>query len=98
MSTTSMTYREALRAALREELDRDERVFLLGEDIGAFATALHVTKGLLADYTATGGSRHPERRAGHRRRGGRRGARGPAPGGRADDDHLRHAQRSISSS
>ncbi len=50
MSTTSMTYREALRAALREELDRDERVFLLGEDIGAFDGPFHVTKGLLADY------------------------------------------------
>lgn len=50
MSTTSMTYREALRSALREELDRDERVFLLGEDIGAFDGPFHVTKGLLADY------------------------------------------------
>ncbi|MEH3053872.1 MAG: pyruvate dehydrogenase complex E1 component subunit beta [Patulibacter minatonensis] len=50
MSTTSMTYREALRLALREELDRDERVFLLGEDIGAFDGPFHVTKGLLADY------------------------------------------------
>jgi pyruvate/2-oxoglutarate/acetoin dehydrogenase E1 component len=50
MSTTSMTYREALRSALREELDRDERVLLLGEDIGAFDGPFHVTKGLLADY------------------------------------------------
>jgi pyruvate/2-oxoglutarate/acetoin dehydrogenase E1 component len=50
MSTTSMTYREALRAALREELDRDERVLLIGEDIGAFHGPFHVTKGLLADY------------------------------------------------
>jgi pyruvate dehydrogenase E1 component beta subunit len=45
-----MTYREALRSALREELDRDERVLLLGEDIGAFDGPFHVTKGLLADY------------------------------------------------
>lgn len=45
-----MTYREALRAALREELDRDERVLLIGEDIGAFDGAFHVTRGLLADY------------------------------------------------
>lgn len=50
MTTTSMTYREALRSALREELDRDERVVLLGEDIGAFDGPFHVTKGLLADY------------------------------------------------
>jgi pyruvate/2-oxoglutarate/acetoin dehydrogenase E1 component len=45
-----MTYREALRQALREELDRDERVLLIGEDIGAFEGPFHVTKGLLADY------------------------------------------------
>ncbi len=50
VSSTSLSYREALRAALREELDRDERVFLIGEDIGAFDGPFHVTKGLLADY------------------------------------------------
>ena len=31
-----MTYREALRRALDEELERDERVFLMGEEIGRF--------------------------------------------------------------
>ncbi|MBO9531889.1 MAG: alpha-ketoacid dehydrogenase subunit beta [Solirubrobacteraceae bacterium] len=50
MSTTSMTYREALRSALREELERDDRVVLIGEDIGAFDGPFHVTKGLLEDY------------------------------------------------
>ncbi|MFT4035068.1 MAG: pyruvate dehydrogenase complex E1 component subunit beta [Patulibacter sp.] len=49
MSTT-LTYREALRAALREELDRDERVLLIGEDIGAFNGPFHVTEGLLEEY------------------------------------------------
>lgn len=44
------TYRDALRRALREALDDDERVFLLGEDIGAYGGAYAVTKGLLADY------------------------------------------------
>lgn len=51
MSRT-LTYREALNEALREELDRDQRVLLLGEDIGQFDGAFRVTKGLLADYGA----------------------------------------------
>lgn len=51
MSRT-LTYREALNEALREELDRDQRVLLIGEDIGAFDGAFRVTKGLLADYGA----------------------------------------------
>lgn len=51
MSRT-LTYREALGEALREELDRDQRVLLIGEDIGAFDGAFRVTKGLLADYGA----------------------------------------------
>ncbi len=49
MSRT-LTYREALNEALREELDRDQRVLLIGEDIGQFDGAFRVTKGLLADY------------------------------------------------
>jgi pyruvate dehydrogenase E1 component beta subunit len=43
-------YREALGAALREELARDERVVLLGEDIGVFGGAFKVTEGLLAEF------------------------------------------------
>jgi len=45
-----MRYREALRAALREELRRDERVVLLGEDIGVFGGAFKVTEGLLEEF------------------------------------------------
>lgn len=44
------TYREALRAAHREALDADPRVFLMGEDIGAYGGSYAVTLGLLADY------------------------------------------------
>src|SRR6202034_1965852 len=47
---TEMRYREALNAALREELARDERVILMGEDIGVFGGAFKVTDGLLADF------------------------------------------------
>jgi pyruvate/2-oxoglutarate/acetoin dehydrogenase E1 component len=45
-----MRYREALNAALREELARDERVVLMGEDIGVFGGAFKVTEGLLEEF------------------------------------------------
>jgi pyruvate dehydrogenase E1 component beta subunit len=45
-----MRYREALNAALREELARDERVILMGEDIGVFGGAFKVTDGLLSEF------------------------------------------------
>jgi pyruvate/2-oxoglutarate/acetoin dehydrogenase E1 component len=45
-----MRYREALNAALREELARDESVVLLGEDIGVFGGAFKVTEGLLEEF------------------------------------------------
>jgi pyruvate dehydrogenase E1 component beta subunit len=48
--TETMTVREALRAALREELERDERVFLLGEEIGLFQGSYRVTAGLLEEF------------------------------------------------
>ncbi|MCD6727825.1 MAG: pyruvate dehydrogenase complex E1 component subunit beta [Solirubrobacteraceae bacterium] len=46
----TMRYREALNQALREELARDERVFLMGEDIGVFQGAYKVTAGLLDEF------------------------------------------------
>src|ERR1039458_5079962 len=45
-----MRYREALGAALAEEMRRDERVMLMGEDIGVFGGAFKVTDGLLAEF------------------------------------------------
>jgi pyruvate dehydrogenase E1 component beta subunit len=45
-----LRYREALNAALREELGRDERVILMGEDIGVFGGAFKVTAGLLEEF------------------------------------------------
>jgi pyruvate/2-oxoglutarate/acetoin dehydrogenase E1 component len=44
------TYREAIRAALREALQRDPRVFLMGEDVGRYGGAYAVSKGLLAEF------------------------------------------------
>ncbi len=45
-----MRYREALGAALAEEMRRDESVMLMGEDIGVFGGAFKVTDGLLAEF------------------------------------------------
>jgi pyruvate/2-oxoglutarate/acetoin dehydrogenase E1 component len=44
------TYREALREALHEALKRDERVFLMGEDVGRYGGSYAVSKGLLAEF------------------------------------------------
>jgi len=45
-----LRYREALNQALREELAADERVFLMGEDVGVFQGAFKVTAGLLEEF------------------------------------------------
>lgn len=44
------TYREAARAAIRDALVRDARVFLMGEDVGAYGGCYAVTKGLLEEF------------------------------------------------
>jgi pyruvate dehydrogenase E1 component beta subunit len=46
----TMTYREAVRLALREELLRDEDVFLMGEEIGVFEGSYKVTAGLFREF------------------------------------------------
>lgn len=46
----TMTYRDALRQAMAEEMRADERVFLMGEDIGAYGGTYAVTKGLLEEF------------------------------------------------
>lgn len=45
-----VTYREAVRAAICEALDSDERVFLMGEDVGRYGGCYAVSKGLLEKY------------------------------------------------
>ncbi len=45
-----VTYRDALNQALREEMQRDDGVFLMGEDIGRFDGAFKVTRGLLDEF------------------------------------------------
>ena len=48
----TITYLEAVRQALAEEMERDERVFTLGEDIGVYGGAFKVTEGLLERFGA----------------------------------------------
>jgi pyruvate/2-oxoglutarate/acetoin dehydrogenase E1 component len=45
-----VTYLEAIREALFEEMERDENVCMIGEDIGAFGGAFKVTEGLMAKF------------------------------------------------
>jgi pyruvate dehydrogenase E1 component beta subunit len=45
-----LTYREALRQALREEMHRDEKVFVMGEDVAAYGGTYAVTKGLVDEF------------------------------------------------
>jgi len=44
------TYRDALAQALREEMQRDDRVFLMGEEVAAYQGAYKVSKGLLQEF------------------------------------------------
>ena len=45
-----ITYREALNRALREEMRRDDRVFIMGEEVGEYVGAYKVSKGLLDEF------------------------------------------------
>jgi pyruvate dehydrogenase E1 component subunit beta len=47
---TRMTYREAVRAALREALRSDPRVFLMGEDVGRYGGVYACSRGLLEEF------------------------------------------------
>ena len=45
-----LLYRDAIREAIIEEMDRDEKVFLIGEDIGIYGGAFRAYNGLLEKY------------------------------------------------
>jgi pyruvate dehydrogenase E1 component beta subunit len=49
-AVAKLTYREAMRAAMRDALRRDERVFLMGEDVGMYGGCYAVSQGLLAEF------------------------------------------------
>lgn len=50
MATLEMSYRDALRLAIAEEIERDKDVFVIGEDIGRYEGTFKVTQGLLPKY------------------------------------------------
>ena len=45
-----MTYRDAIREAMREAMRKDDRVFLMGEDVGRYGGCFAVSKGLLEEF------------------------------------------------
>ncbi len=49
-ASVKTTYREAVRAAMRESLERDERVFLMGEDVGKYGGAYACSLGFLEQF------------------------------------------------
>ena len=50
VTTAPMTYREAMREAIREAMQQDERVFLMGEDVGRYGGSFGVSRGLLDEF------------------------------------------------
>lgn len=48
--TVKTSYREALRESIRDALQRDDRVFLMGEDVGAYGGSFAVSLGLLEEF------------------------------------------------
>jgi pyruvate dehydrogenase E1 component beta subunit len=50
VTTTETTYREAMREAIRDAMRRDDRVFLMGEDVGEYGGCFAVSLGLLEEF------------------------------------------------
>jgi pyruvate/2-oxoglutarate/acetoin dehydrogenase E1 component len=49
-AAAELTYRDAVREAIRDAMRRDDRVFLMGEDVGRYGGCYAVSKGLLAEF------------------------------------------------
>jgi hypothetical protein len=70
-----LSYREALNQAMREEMRRDPRIFLIGEEVGYYQGAFKVTKGIRRGIRPAAGGRYADHRSGihrfsHRRSNG----------------------------
>lgn len=50
LQSVKITYREALKQGIREALQKDDKVFLIGEDVGRYGGAFAVSKGLLQEF------------------------------------------------
>jgi hypothetical protein len=91
-TTGEVTYLEAIREALFEEMARDPSVFCLGEDIGAFGGAFKVTEGLQARFGEQRVIDTPISEIGIVGAAAGSGAHGDASGGR-DAVHRLHRER-----
>ena len=83
------TYLQAISDGLRQEMRLDQRVFVLGEDVGVYGGAFKVTDGFQEEFGPVARARHAPLRDGDRRRRDRRRADGHAPGGRDAVRRLR---------
>ena len=94
-----ITMREAISQALWEEMERDPKVFIMGEEVGVWGGTYAVTKGFYDHFGPERVKRYPDCRGGHHWCGHRRRHDRAAPGGGIDDDQLRffgdgsHCQR-----
>ena len=78
-ATETLTVREALRDAMAEEMRRDDKVFLMGEEVAQYQGAYKISQGLLDEFGAAG-DRHADHRARlHRPRGRARPCYGLKP-------------------
>ncbi len=84
----TVAYREALNQAMAEEMERDDRIFLMGEEVGHYDGAYKVSKGLLQQVRREARHRHADRRGRLRRRRHRRRHGRPATDHRAHDLEL----------
>ncbi len=76
---TTLTYLQAISSALRDELRDDERVLVMGEDIGVFGGAFKVTDGFVEEFGADRVMDTPAGRVGDHRMRDRGCRSGPAP-------------------
>ena len=60
----SIAYREALREAMNEEMRKDDRVFLMGEEVAEYNGAYKVSQGMLDEFGPKTGDRYPDLRTG----------------------------------
>ncbi len=62
-----LAFREALNQAMTEEMERDDRVFLMGEEVAEYDGAYKVSQGMLKKFGAASGRRYADLRGGVRR-------------------------------
>jgi hypothetical protein len=62
MAMREIRYREALREALREEMERDERVFLMGEEVGHYQGPTRSARACSSSSVSAGSSTRPSPR------------------------------------